>query len=294
MTPGDEALGDLPPGAGAAEQTTLFSSAASVKPFERALAKYSVNGITRVEWAISRLFTDPQPHTFSLEGAYSSTDNDTFETIGLPAQNVYYLEDDEKRIFGQTQDFYYRVKLVTPINTYYSEIVSAVKNLQFRDWRLARDIIRKETLRHSKYTSLKGYLLKRKRYGERCTACTDHLTEEVTDSDCTVCKGTGLIYGYFAAVPANMELSLTSQREEMDSLQAVGTKKDVIFPNCRMLGDPIPDSYDIFVDSGSDRRFIIHEVTAAAEMRGYHVVTNVNVRQANFSDVAYTIPMEGL
>ncbi len=294
MPLGDEAFGDLPQGTDTPEQTTLFTGAPLVKPFERAFVKYSVNNTSRLEWVISRLFTDPQPHTFILEGSYSSTDNDSFETIGLPAQNVYYLEDDEKRIFGQTQDFYYRVKLVTPINTYYSEIVSAVKNLQFRDWRLARDIIRKETLRHSKYTSLKGYLLKRKRYGERCTACTDHLTEEVTNSDCTVCKGTGLIYGYFAAVPANMELSLTSQREEMDSLQAVGTKKDVIFPNCRMLGDPIPDSYDIFVDSGSDRRFIIHEVTAAAEMRGYHVVTNVNVRQANFSDVAYTIPMEGL
>jgi len=79
----------------------------------------------------------------------------------------------------------------------------------------------------------------------------------------------------------------------MDNVQAVGTKKEVVFQECRMLGDPIPDSYDVFVDSGSDRRFIIHEVVAAAEMRGYPIVTKVNVRQANFSDIVYTIPLEG-
>jgi hypothetical protein len=262
-------------------------------PFERATARYSVNGTTRVDWVMSRLFTDPQPHTFTLQGTHSSTQNSSFEDIGLPVTNAFYAEDDEKRIFAQTNDFYYRVKLVTPIATYYSETVSAYKNLQFRDWRLARDVIRKETLRHKKYTSLQGFLLKRKRYGLRCTACTDYLTEEVTNSDCTVCKGTGLIQGYFAAVPSYMEIALHQQREEMDNAQAVGTKKDMVFQNCRMLGDPVPDSYDVFVDSGSDRRFIIHEIVSAAEMRGYPVVTTVNVRQANFSDIVYSIPMEG-
>lgn len=262
-------------------------------PFERVSIRYSVDGDTRVDWVLSRLFTDPQPHSFVLQGAYSSTPNAEFEDIGLPVQNIFYATDDEKRIFAQTQDFYYRVKLTTPLRTYYSEVVSAFKNLIFRDWRLARDVVRKETLRHSKYTSLKGFLLKRKRYGSRCTTCTDYLTEEVTNSDCVVCKGTGITQGYFAAVPSYLELGLHQAREELDNVQAVGTKKDVVIPNCRMLGDPVPDSYDVFVDSGSDRRFIIHEITSAAEMRGYPVVTNVNVRQANFSDIVYTIPMEG-
>lgn len=262
-------------------------------PFERVRIRYSVNGDTRLEWDLSRLFTDPQPHTFTLQGAYSSTDNTTFANIGLPVQNVSFAIDDEKRVFAQTQDFYYRIKLVTPLRTYYSEIVSAFKNLNFRDWRLARDVMRKEKLRHSRYTSLQGFLLKRKRYESRCTSCTDPLTEEVTDSNCPVCKGTGLVGGYFAAVPAFLELPPNMQREEMDNAQAVGTKKDVIFQNCRMLGDPIPDSYDVFVDSGSDRRFIIHEITSSAMMRGYPVAFNVNVRQANFSDVVYSIPMEG-
>lgn len=289
MPLGDEAFGDLPQGTDTPEQITLFTGVPLIKPFERAFAKYSVNGTTRVEWTLSRLFVDPQPHTFTLQGAYSSTDNAEFEDIGLPVQNTYFLEDSEKRIFAQTQDFYYRVRLVTPVRTYYSEIISAFKNLKFRDWRLSREVLRKEVLRHSKYTSLTGFLLKRKRYGERCTNCTDHLTEEVTDSNCPICKGTGLIYGYFTPVPAFLDLSLSQTREEMDNAQAVGTKKDVIFQNCRMLGDPVPDSYDVFVDAGSDRRFIIHEVANAATMRGYPVVTNVSVRLANFSDAVYSI-----
>jgi hypothetical protein len=294
MPLGDEAFGDLPAGTDTPEQATLFTGTPLIQPFERAFAKYSVNGTSRLEWVISRLFVDPQPHTFTLQGAPSSTQNDEFEDIGLSVTNTFFLEDDEKRIFAQSQDFYYRVKLVTPVRTYYSETISALKNLQFRDWRLARDVIRKETLRHSKYTSLKGFLLKRKRYGERCTACTDHLTEEVTNSDCAVCKGTGLIYGYFAAVPAYMELSLHQQREQLDNVQAVGMQKDMEFKSCRMIGDPIPDSYDVFVDSGSDRRFIIHEVISSAEIRGYPIANMMSVRLANFSDVIYSIPMTGV
>lgn len=292
MPTGDIPFADIPQGNGIPDPATLDAGRSLIQPFERALAKYSVNGTTTVSWVISRLFTDPQPHVFTLQGAYSSTDNDEFEDIGLPVQNTFFAEDDEKRVFAQTQDFYYRVKLVTPLRTYYSEIVSAFKNLNFRDYRLSREVLRKEKLRHSKYTSLKGYLLKRKRYGERCTNCTDQLTEEVTDSNCQVCKGTGLIYGYFAPVASYLELTPHASREEMDNAQAVGIKKDVIFQNCRMLGDPVPDSYDIFVDSGSDRRFIIHEITSSAEIRGYPIVANVNVRQANFSDAAYTIPVE--
>jgi hypothetical protein len=293
MPLGDEAFGDLPQGTDTPEQITLFTGVPLIKPFERAFAKYSVNGTTRVEWVLSRLFVDPQPHTFTLQGAYSSTDNDEFEDIGLPAQNTYFLEDAEKRVFAQTQDYYYRVKLVTPVRTYYSEIVSAFKNLQFRDWRLSREILRKESLRHSKYTSLSGYLLKRRRYGERCTNCTDRLTEEVTDSNCPVCEGTGLIYGYFTPIPAFMELSLHQQRENLDKVQAVGMQKDMEFKSCRMLGDPVPDSYDVFVDSGSDRRFIIHEIISSAEIRGYPIATMLSVRQANFSDKIYSIEVPG-
>jgi hypothetical protein len=120
------------------------------------------------------------------------------------------------------------------------------------------------------------------------------LTEEVTNSDCAVCKGTGLIYGYFAAVPAYMELSLHQQREQLDNVQAVGMQKDMEFKSCRMIGDPIPDSYDVFVDSGSDRRFIIHEVISSAEIRGYPIANMMSVRLANFSDVIYSIPMTGV
>lgn len=294
MPTGDITFGDTPEGNGIPDPATLDYGRSTIQPFERAFLKYASNGTTSINWILSRLFTDPQPHTFTLQGAYSSTDNTEFEDIGLPVNNIFFAEDDEKRIFAQTQDFYYRIKLVTPLRTYYSETISAFKNLSFRDYRLAREILRKEKLRHSKYTALKGFLLKRRRYGERCVNCTDQLTEEVTDSSCQICKGTGLIYGYYAPVPSYLELTPHVAREEMDNVQAVGIKKDVIFQNCRMLGDPVPDSYDVFVDSGSDRRFIIHEITSSAEVRGYPIVTNVNVRQANFSDVVYSIPVESV
>jgi hypothetical protein len=165
----------------------------STPVFDQVLVRYAVEGGTRVSWRINRLFADPLPHTFTLEGAYGSTPTADFEPIGLPAHNTYYLLDEDKRVHAMRQDFHYRVRLETSRGEYVSPVTSATSDISFRDWRLARDMIRKERLRHEKYTSIDGYLLKRRRYGTRCTVCTDPYTEEVTDSQCNICRGTGLV-----------------------------------------------------------------------------------------------------
>lgn len=269
----------------------------ATQPFERVRCRYSVNAeqaVTRVEWDLSRLFVDPRPHTFTLQGGYGSTSTTTFSDIGLPAENVRYLEDPDKRIYAKTQDFHYRVRLETPTRIYHSPVVPATAGLGFRDWRLARDMIRKERLRHRLYTSLPGHLLKRRRYGPRCPACTEPMSGESTNSDCTVCYGTGITVGYFPAEASFLELPQDQAREHMDETKAVGTTKPVVFSACRMLGDPHPDSYDVFVDAGSDRRLIVHSITRAAVLRGYPLVAVVEARLATFSDIVYSVPIAGL
>jgi hypothetical protein len=68
---------------------------------------------------------------------------------------------------------------------------------------------------------------------------------------------------------------------------------DVVIQECRMMGEPVLDSLDVFVDPKSDRRYVVHEVSYAGELRGYPVVTLGSVRRADFSDVVYRIPLTG-
>jgi hypothetical protein len=263
-------------------------------PFERLFVRYSATGGTRVEWYLHRLFTDPLPHTFQLQGAYGAVATAAWEDIGLPADNTFYLVDDEQRNYGKTHDWHLRVKLTTAKKTYYSKAASAQENLNFRDWRLSTEMVRKERFRLTELVGVDGYLLKRKRYGTKCTRCTDRLTDEVTDSDCPTCNGTGVLEGYYAAVPNFfVEIPQRASQEQMDGVQMVGTTNPLIYQGCRVLGEPLLDSYDVFVDKTSDTRYVVRAVQEAAVWRGYPIATTVTLHQLPFTDRAYKIPLEG-
>jgi hypothetical protein len=264
-----------------------------IVPFERIIVKFSPLGVTRVEWELSTLFSDPGPYVFTLQGAQSSVETANFINIGSPSTNTWFLNDDNVRVFGKTPDWSYRVKLVTAIRTYYSPAASLDSGVDYRTWRIAREIIRKEKLRMSKFTGIiDARLFKRKRNGTKCTRCADYLTDETTDGNCSVCLGTGIINGYFSAVPILIELPTTSEIEKIE-LDARGTISQGTVANCRIIGDSVK-SQDVIWDVNSGRRYIIHESTELVTVRGYNIVASVNLRISPYTDVVYTIPEEGI
>lgn len=263
-----------------------------VTPFERLKASYSPQGNSRVEWDLSPLFTDPGPYSFTLQGSNHSVGTADFVDIGIPAVNTYFLVDDEQRLFGKEIDWFYRVKLQTGLRTYYSPVITLDSPVDYRTWRLAREILRKESLR-MKFTSLPdAYILKRKRAGLKCTRCADPLLDEPIDGKCPICLGTGKINGYFSAVPVLIEIPVSSEVEKVN-IEYAGTTSQGVSQGCRIVGDPV-FSQDVIWDKGSGRRYIIHEITELVTIRGYNIVAAVNLRLAPFSDAVYTIPEEGI
>lgn len=263
-------------------------------PFEDLSVRYYNTGGTKVEWNIARQFTEPGPHSFQLEGATGPVSTADWQPIGLAATNVYFLLDDETRLFGMSDDWYYRIKLTTPVRTHYSRILSSQDNLSFRDWRLADDMIRKERLRLENYVGTDVVFLKRKRAGTRCPECTEPLTGDVLNSNCETCRGTGLVAGYFAGVPAYVEIPPGQNNERMDNLAAAGQTNDVVYPNCRILGEPTIDVYDVFVDEGSGVRYVVRNLQEVGVIRGYPIVSTCTLRRLQFTDAAYSVPLEGL
>lgn len=265
-----------------------------IEPFERTTIRFSPSGGTVVEWELNRLFTDRGPYQFTLEGASSSGDTANFITIGIPAVNTWFLVDDEARLFGKELDWFYRVKLVTASGTYRSPVISPDSGVDYRTWRIVREILRKETLRMKRFVSVPDTVLfKRKRVGTKCTRCADPLTDEPIDGNCQVCLGTGLVQGYYAAIPILVDMQVSNEVEKQDS-KSVGTASQGSTQNCRIISDAVLSSQDIIWDKGSGRRYIVHEYTELITIRGYNIVAAVNLRMAPFSDVAYTIPEDGI
>jgi hypothetical protein len=255
-------------------------------PFKRITARSRISGGgTRISWTMDEYFQDALPHTFTLQVSRSTVSTATWENVGLSAVNTDFLIDSEDRYLGMEADYQYRVKVVTPIETYYSPGIRMDHRLEFRDWRHARDMFRKELLRHDKYVSLPGWLLKRRKDGTACPLCLDPAGNP-DDSRCPRCFGTRFDGGYFAPERAYLQLEVNARTVDTDDKLATVQETPQI-QNCRMLSEPSPQSRDIFVDGVTDRRYHIDTIVSAAMIRSYTIVNIVHVRPMAMGDIVY-------
>jgi len=258
--------------------------------FERVHVSYLIRGGTRVMWDVLPNFDGPMPWTFQLQvGETGNPLADDWENVGLPMDNVFYAIDGEQRVWGKTNLTHYRVLLTDAEGTeYYSDPVDGLGVLSRRDWRIAKEIIRKETVR-AKLAAPRGYLLKHRVTGLPCTQCTEWQTEEVTDPDCPECRGTGIQCGYYYPIGCVWaDLQPKTRRAHIDNSAARGTTDDIVISG-RMLMLPLLDSYDVWVNAKTDDRYYLHKIQHVAEIRGIPLIANVELRPAPFTDIIYSV-----
>jgi uncharacterized protein YqgQ len=262
--------------------------------FKRVTVDYSVKNVTRVEWGFRKCFLDPQPWVFTLQVNRNGGDEGTDWTdVGVPITNTFQAFDDEQRIYGKDMRIVYRVKLETAIDTYYSEPATVLGLLSKRQWLQARAIIRRHTIRPRFLTDFPGKLFKRKIFGSPCTDCVDDLTGGITNSDCEACNGTGIIDGYWHAVDNAMyDLSPEVHNVHRDNQLQRGTVNDNAVRG-KFVALPMINRNDIWIDDASDRRFAVHVVQNTAEINQVPIICTAELRLLEFSNVAYSIPVEG-
>jgi len=262
-------------------------------PFERLLVRHAVDAPTTLTWELSDLFRDPRPHEFQLQVAPTSAPaEDDWLDVGLPAENAFFLVDDEKRDYGKTEDHHWRIRLTTPRSTYASGVATATEGLGHRDWRLVREMVRQQRKLTARYTGVEGSFFKRRRYGPPCV-CVEPITGESTRSDCPFCFGTGRTLGYHAGVPGVFaELGLEDSRESINA-DSVGTDKPIVI-KAVFPGFPLVSARDFFAETMSGRRWFIERVTNTATHRGYTFRVDVELRQAPRTDPVHQIMPEGL
>lgn len=257
--------------------------------FDLVHVSYLIRGGTRVMWDLIPEFKDPTPWVFQLQvGETGNEDASDWEDVGLAVANTCYAIDSQKHEYGSTANTHYRIKLTTPAGVYYSNPTAKTGILQPRDWRLAKEIVRRELVRF-KYSAQDGYLLKRIISGPGCTRCLDFQTNEVTDPYCPQCRGTGKECGYYYPMACIWaDLSPQAKRMDVDDQAVRGTVQDIVVTG-RMLTLPLIAENDVWVSRKTDERFYIRSIQHIAEMRGVPLLANVEMRPAPFTDVIYDV-----
>lgn len=262
-------------------------------PFRRVSVDHMVRGTTRVWWQLERTFNEPGPYVFQLQlGKTGLRDATDWINTGSPVVNGYNAYDPEWREAGYDLLDHYRVVLTTPTSVYVSQAANCYGDLPERDWLLAREIIRKEQLRF-KYVAVPGYLLKPFRFGKPCRRCRDQLTQEVLDSDCPVCNGTGFEIGYHPPLSLQCwDISTQTIQEDVDA-QFKGMTRHNPYITARVIGFPAINKSDIWVNGSSDERWLVETIQVAAAIRNVPIVYQVKMGLLPFSNTAYAIEVGG-
>lgn len=258
--------------------TALSTALNSAYPFTRlnvdAYFSRLVQDRIAVSWSLSRTYRAAGPYKFTLYRHRTITDDKPLAVA--EAIDVASLQDNSP-VSGQFElALSYSVGLqdgeggqyrsqITPIGTFWNH----------RDWRLAREIVRKETLLLRKKTGSKGWLLKRRWWGDPCLTCTDTITKSVIDPTCTNCAGTGIIGGYYPPTEYWIAMSPTKRLVKLTADQGLITANS---EDARCLAYPVVEPNDVWVQSYTGNRYRIQaDIASIARIRGIDLVLNVQL-----------------
>lgn len=259
---------------------------------EAYVPKMTVGAIT-VSWVMERDFNSPGPYYFTLRRHANPLDDNPVAVA--KGTDVYFLEDRSKldRDPEINLSASYSVELKDGDgNVFVSHVITHDDGWNHKDWLLAREIVRKEVLLQKKKAGTKGWLLKRKWFGDACPTCLNPVTGESTKPHCPTCFGTGITGGYYPAQEYWVLMNATSRMQKLTSDQGMITVND---ENVRGLAYPVIEPNDIWVNAQTgDRMRVMENVAAIARHRGVDIVVNAKVSALPNSSVAYDIPLNPL
>ena len=267
----------------------MSSKPARIFAFERVWVTASPDGLKVIEWRLNKSFPLPAGTIeFYVEFARAAGEW-TRLNPDSPETNTCVFVDPDPRRCGYANNEFYRVVMVVAGTSYHSTPEPTLGVWNTHDWLIARDVVRKEYLRLKRYAGVLGHLLKRREHGPKCTACLDWDTEDVVNTDCAFCYGTGYIGGYYDAIPYYMDLSGSATNR--DVRQPFG-ESDNRKHTGRSVAYPMLNSYDLWVDGDKNKRYIVRQVEDTVEIKGRPLVYTSELRELPASSTEYSVPLE--
>ena len=164
---------------------------------------YSVDNLV-LTWeyaATTESLTDYEIDIYRSEAPISGDTIEGYTHIasGISAETVSYVDTTVSGYYHYNRDWYYKL-VFTNVDTDESAITPdtpAYLNKAGTVDRIYLEILRRKNLVLAKKVGRTYYLLKRHTRGTHCPDCWDDVMMRVTQSECSTCKGTGWVSGYF-------------------------------------------------------------------------------------------------
>jgi hypothetical protein len=234
-------------------------------------------------WELRQDFRAPLPWVFTVEQA--ETDLGPWTAISPELTNLMLWAEQARRVVGKEFELCFRLKLVADGETYYSHVVRPYGRLERREFLIARDIIRQELLQQKKMSGKLAALWLQAQYGPRCSNCLDPITNEVVDSSCKICLGTGRAIPYHGPYVAWVTLS-PSTRQKARSEDGIGMRQNYD-RSCRLVGFPYMKPGDIVAVVNTDKRYRVAGVAHLTEIRGVPVAQQLEIKELPTTDPVY-------
>lgn len=265
-----------------------------IKAFQRIIVDYAIRGTARISWWLEPRFYEAEPWSFQLQVADTDVSDPTaWSNVGSPVVGVFQATDSTPRAFGKNPTVYYRVVLTTGIaNVYTSPTADVLGRLDFHNWAIYWELVRKEVLRLQRLkVGTEGYLLRARLSGTPCTACTDADTEEQTDGQCPTCFGQRFVGGYYVA-ESNIFADEGLLGHSLNiSPQGVGMTDPATKREGRFIAIPNLVAYDVWVNKAADLRYYVRPTKVLAQLRGVPVAVEVELQEIPFDSILYTFPV---
>lgn len=235
-------------------------------------------------WRLGDAFSAAPPYTFVVQ--HAPTLDGPWESISGELVDVYCWRDSRRRV-GKAATHAYRITMTDGTGRHYaSEAVMPYGDLPLREFLLARDVIRRETLHARTLAGTRSRLWIVATYGTRCDVCLDPITGQIRDAGCRKCHGTGFATPYFG--PFDVWTTFSTVQHGTAHDEVGGTKDDVAL-SVRMIGSPRVKKNDVLEDCASGRMYYVTAVANAAEIRRIPVIQQLSVREAVTTDACYRL-----
>ena len=261
-------------------------------PIKNVFVDFLTTGGARITWTIDNQLIDAGPYRYQLQASQSGSDNsEDWVNVGPQYEDAFYILDPTQRLWGMSSTLHYRVILTTAVTSYISPSAHIFGKFTVKEWLFVQEIIRKERLMLAGLgTGVDGFLLKAKRYGQRCS-CVNSYTGEVGDSSCTICYGQGIVGGYHTPIPCTLiNVGGPQSIEAVAYNENLGTVRPVKLTGRVIATVPFVHK-DAWVAIGSDERFYVHEVNELVSWNSVPIVLQPTLRMAPRSDILYTVPL---
>ena len=237
----------------------------------------------RFFWSIDPTFHAAAPWTFWVEQGETADGPWLAMSPELKAVDSWYNEGH--LVVPQDPTLYYRVRMVAEKREYTSPVIMPYGELSRREFLLVQEMQRKELLVQSGMQGVQGYMWSRAIWGPVCRTCRDFATGDVLMHDCPQCLSVGRIPGYHGPYPVWLTFAPMKRNKDMQADQT--QTREEYTCSFRTIGAPRLKKLDILVDTTSDKRYHVGEVTNAVEMRRVPVVQEVAVTEIPTSHKEY-------